>query len=119
MVVDEITKTVSKVDQAANFLLYTILFILLHVSNIIVFFTLDSTNPIMTTLKWGIILSSIIIMILFLFYGNRKSNEEKRGQYTGILFTSIVVYIAIWILIMLFSPELIKMFKLKMEEYMY
>ena len=118
MVVAEI-KIESSGSRVANFLLYTVLFILLHVSNIIVFFTLDSDKTLMKFLKWGIISCSIVIMLLYLFYGNRKENEKDRKGYTEILFTAIVVYIAIWILIMLFSPELIKMFKLKMEEYMY
>ena len=119
MVVAEITKQVTSIDKAANFLLTTVLFILLHISNIIVYFTLDSNNSIMTGLKWSIITCSIVIMILYLSYGNRESNKEKKGDYTGILFTSIVVYIAIWIIIMLVSPDLLKIFKIKMEEYMY
>ena len=120
---DDGKSNINTFSASLNYLIIAILFLLVHISNIIVFYTLENKGP-LYYIKGLITGTSYIIIGMYTYYSlNKKIDTDKNGsknnEYGGILLVCIILYITIWFVIMLFSPDMVKLFKLKIDELSY
>jgi len=97
-------------ESITEYIKFSITVLLVHITNIIIYYTPFATvanGPV----KYIIIgLSYFIIFIYMLFPKKRASKKTEDYSPLSILLATIIVYIIAWVLVMAFSNDLVDKF---------